>query len=197
MRRPRRHAAGRARVRPRARRREPRAGSAPTTSTSTCCTSPTRDADRRDARGVRRARRRRARCARSAARTSPPRSSTRPRRRRRSCGVPAFVNVAERLQPPAPRVSRPRCSRRASASASRFMPYFPLASGVLTGKYKRGEAPPEGTRLRAWGDRGRRTSRPTSVRRGRAAGRVRRRARPHPPRARAVVAGGQARPSPV
>jgi len=34
-----------------------------------------------------------------------------------------------------------------------FVPYFPLASGVLTGKYTRGEAPPEGTRLAAW-DRG-------------------------------------------
>ena len=34
-----------------------------------------------------------------------------------------------------------------------LMPYFPLASGVLTGKYSRGEAPPEGTRLAAWGDR--------------------------------------------
>lgn len=28
-----------------------------------------------------------------------------------------------------------------------FVPYFPLASGLLTGKYRRGEAPPEGTRL--------------------------------------------------
>ena len=27
------------------------------------------------------------------------------------------------------------------------MPYFPLASGALTGKYKRGEDLPEGTRL--------------------------------------------------
>jgi aryl-alcohol dehydrogenase-like predicted oxidoreductase len=27
------------------------------------------------------------------------------------------------------------------------LPYFPLASGLLTGKYRRGEAPPEGTRL--------------------------------------------------
>ena len=34
-----------------------------------------------------------------------------------------------------------------------FLPYFPLASGLLTGKYSRGEAPPEGTRLAAWGDR--------------------------------------------
>ncbi|MFQ5381463.1 MAG: aldo/keto reductase, partial [Dehalococcoidia bacterium] len=31
------------------------------------------------------------------------------------------------------------------------LPYFPLASGLLTGKYTRGEAPPEGTRLAAWG----------------------------------------------
>ncbi len=28
-----------------------------------------------------------------------------------------------------------------------FVPYFPLASGLLTGKYKRGEQPPAGTRL--------------------------------------------------
>jgi aryl-alcohol dehydrogenase-like predicted oxidoreductase len=28
-----------------------------------------------------------------------------------------------------------------------FVPYFPLASGLLTGKYRRGEAPPEGSRL--------------------------------------------------
>jgi aryl-alcohol dehydrogenase-like predicted oxidoreductase len=34
------------------------------------------------------------------------------------------------------------------------LPFFPLASGLLTGKYTRGEAPPEGTRLAAWGPRG-------------------------------------------
>ena len=28
-----------------------------------------------------------------------------------------------------------------------YVPYFPLASGLLTGKYRRGEAPPAGTRL--------------------------------------------------
>jgi aryl-alcohol dehydrogenase-like predicted oxidoreductase len=28
-----------------------------------------------------------------------------------------------------------------------YIPYFPLASGLLTGKYRRGEAPPAGTRL--------------------------------------------------
>jgi aryl-alcohol dehydrogenase-like predicted oxidoreductase len=31
-----------------------------------------------------------------------------------------------------------------------FLPFFPLASGLLSGKYKRGEAPPKGTRLAAW-----------------------------------------------
>ena len=34
------------------------------------------------------------------------------------------------------------------------LPFFPLASGLLTGKYVRGEAPAEGTRLAAWGARG-------------------------------------------
>jgi aryl-alcohol dehydrogenase-like predicted oxidoreductase len=32
-----------------------------------------------------------------------------------------------------------------------LLPYFPLASGLLTGKYHRGEQPPEGSRLHAWG----------------------------------------------
>jgi aryl-alcohol dehydrogenase-like predicted oxidoreductase len=35
-----------------------------------------------------------------------------------------------------------------------YLPYFPLASGMLTGKYTRGEPPPPGTRLQRWGDRG-------------------------------------------
>lgn len=35
-----------------------------------------------------------------------------------------------------------------------MLPFFPLASGMLTGKYRRGEAPPEGSRLASWpGDR--------------------------------------------
>jgi aryl-alcohol dehydrogenase-like predicted oxidoreductase len=34
-----------------------------------------------------------------------------------------------------------------------LLPYFPLASGFLSGKYRRGEAAPEGTRLAAMGDR--------------------------------------------
>ncbi|HEY4669317.1 MAG TPA: aldo/keto reductase [Tepidiformaceae bacterium] len=32
-----------------------------------------------------------------------------------------------------------------------ILPYFPLASGLLTGKYRQGEPPPEGTRLGAGG----------------------------------------------
>jgi aryl-alcohol dehydrogenase-like predicted oxidoreductase len=35
-----------------------------------------------------------------------------------------------------------------------ILPYFPLESGMLTGKYKRDEKPAEGTRLAAWADRG-------------------------------------------
>jgi len=35
-----------------------------------------------------------------------------------------------------------------------LLPYFPLASGLLTGKYQRGEPPHQGTRLAAWGKRG-------------------------------------------
>jgi len=32
-----------------------------------------------------------------------------------------------------------------------LLPYFPLASGLLTGKYRRGEAAPAGSRIAAWG----------------------------------------------
>jgi aryl-alcohol dehydrogenase-like predicted oxidoreductase len=32
-----------------------------------------------------------------------------------------------------------------------LLPYFPLASGVLTGKYRRGEPAPPGSRLQMWG----------------------------------------------
>ena len=39
----------------------------------------------------------------------------------------------------------PECERTGLA----FLPYFPLASGVLTGKYRRGRPPPVGTRLAA------------------------------------------------
>ncbi|MDX2142853.1 MAG: aldo/keto reductase [Rhodospirillaceae bacterium] len=35
-----------------------------------------------------------------------------------------------------------------------LLPFFPLESGLLTGKYKRGEKPAEGTRYAAWASRG-------------------------------------------
>jgi len=37
----------------------------------------------------------------------------------------------------------PECARLGLA----FLPYFPLASGLLTGKYRKGVAPPKGTRM--------------------------------------------------
>jgi aryl-alcohol dehydrogenase-like predicted oxidoreductase len=35
-----------------------------------------------------------------------------------------------------------------------FLPFFPLGSGLLSGKYRRGQAPPQDSRLAAWGARG-------------------------------------------
>jgi aryl-alcohol dehydrogenase-like predicted oxidoreductase len=50
-----------------------------------------------------------------------------------------------------------RVEHEVTPACSKFglgmLPYFPLASGMLTGKYKRGEAPAEGTRMAAWGAR--------------------------------------------
>ena len=38
------------------------------------------------------------------------------------------------------------------AAGVAFLPFFPLASGLLTGKYRAGQPPPEGTRLTNMGD---------------------------------------------
>jgi aryl-alcohol dehydrogenase-like predicted oxidoreductase len=65
-------------------------------------------------------------------------------------GVPAFVNAQNDyslLNRDVEAEVIPACERLGIT----LMPYFPLASGVLTGKYKRGEAHPEGSRLAAWG----------------------------------------------
>ncbi len=43
----------------------------------------------------------------------------------------------------------PECRRLGLA----YLPYFPLASGMLTGKYTKGEAPAPGTRMHRWGNR--------------------------------------------
>jgi len=61
-------------------------------------------------------------------------------------GSAHFVSVQNEyslLRRRAERDVLPECERAGLA----FLPYFPLASGVLTGKYRRGQAPPPGTRL--------------------------------------------------
>lgn len=42
----------------------------------------------------------------------------------------------------------------AQAQGVGILPYFPLESGLLTGKYKRDQKPPEGTRFAQWGGGG-------------------------------------------
>jgi aryl-alcohol dehydrogenase-like predicted oxidoreductase len=67
-------------------------------------------------------------------------------------GQPGFVSVQNQYsivhREPEAEVL-PECARSGTA----FLPYFPLASGLLSGKYRAGEPPPEGTRMAAWGDR--------------------------------------------
>ena len=63
-----------------------------------------------------------------------------------SPGAPRFVSVQNEyslLDREAEGEVIPVCERLGLA----FIPYFPLASGLLTGKYRRGEPPPPGTRL--------------------------------------------------
>jgi aryl-alcohol dehydrogenase-like predicted oxidoreductase len=68
-------------------------------------------------------------------------------------GAPGFVSVQNQYnvlyREPEDEVL-PFCERTQTA----FLPFFPLASGLLSGKYRAGEEPPEGTRLAAWGERG-------------------------------------------
>jgi len=61
-------------------------------------------------------------------------------------GSARFVSVQNEFSLLRRRAERdviPECERAGLS----FVPYFPLASGVLTGKYRRGQAPPAGTRL--------------------------------------------------
>jgi aryl-alcohol dehydrogenase-like predicted oxidoreductase len=61
-------------------------------------------------------------------------------------GAASFVSVQNELSllnREAEREVLPACEQLGLA----FLPYFPLASGLLTGKYARGEAVPDGTRL--------------------------------------------------
>jgi aryl-alcohol dehydrogenase-like predicted oxidoreductase len=67
-------------------------------------------------------------------------------------GAPGFASVQNQYsilhRDPESKVL-PECERSGTA----FLPYFPLASGLLSGKYTKGEPPPEGTRMAAWGER--------------------------------------------
>lgn len=58
-------------------------------------------------------------------------------------------NLYSLLEREAARDVAPACARFGLG----LLPYFPLASGLLTGKYRRGEAPPQDSRLAAWGAR--------------------------------------------
>jgi aryl-alcohol dehydrogenase-like predicted oxidoreductase len=57
--------------------------------------------------------------------------------------IAALQNEYSLLQREAEQDVLPRCHELGVA----FVPYFPLASGLLTGKYRRGAPAPEGTRL--------------------------------------------------
>lgn len=66
-------------------------------------------------------------------------------------GAARFVcaeNLLNLLQRAAESDVVPECARTGTA----FLPYFPLASGLLTGKYRKGGTPPEGARLTVGGE---------------------------------------------
>ena len=69
----------------------------------------------------------------------------------RDLGVPGFVN-AQNDYSLLNREVEAEVLPAVDRLAMTLMPYFPLASGVLTGKYRRGEEHPEGSRLAAWGN---------------------------------------------
>jgi aryl-alcohol dehydrogenase-like predicted oxidoreductase len=67
-------------------------------------------------------------------------------------GGPRFVSVQNHysiLQRQPEHGVLAECERTGMA----FLPYFPLEMGLLSGKYRAGEPPPEGTRLAAMGER--------------------------------------------
>ena len=70
----------------------------------------------------------------------------------RELGVTGFVNVQNHYSL-LERTPEAEVIPEIERLGMTLVPYFPLASGMLTGKYKRGEDAPEGTRLAAWGDR--------------------------------------------
>jgi aryl-alcohol dehydrogenase-like predicted oxidoreductase len=66
-------------------------------------------------------------------------------------GAARFVSVQNELSL-LERSDEPDGLAGALDSGLAYIPYFPLASGVLTGKYRRGEQPPTGTRLASYNE---------------------------------------------
>jgi aryl-alcohol dehydrogenase-like predicted oxidoreductase len=70
-----------------------------------------------------------------------------------SCNLNAFISAQNRysLLTRDPEIElMPACE----AFGLSVLPYFPLESGLLTGKYRKGAEPPEGSRLAKWGSWG-------------------------------------------
>jgi aryl-alcohol dehydrogenase-like predicted oxidoreductase len=66
-------------------------------------------------------------------------------------GAPRFVSVQNELNL-LDRDDELDGLREAERIGLAYLPYFPLASGRLTGKYRRGEPAPEGSRLAGWSE---------------------------------------------
>jgi aryl-alcohol dehydrogenase-like predicted oxidoreductase len=64
-------------------------------------------------------------------------------------GAPRFISVQNELNV-LERDDELEGLREAEALGLAYLPYFPLASGRLTGKYQRGEPVPDGSRLAGW-----------------------------------------------
>jgi aryl-alcohol dehydrogenase-like predicted oxidoreductase len=67
----------------------------------------------------------------------------------RSCNLNRFISAQNRYSLLTRDIEKelvPACERYGLG----ILPYFPLESGLLTGKYQKGEAAPEGTRLARW-----------------------------------------------
>jgi aryl-alcohol dehydrogenase-like predicted oxidoreductase len=71
-------------------------------------------------------------------------------------GAPKFVSVQNQYSVlhRAPEKADDNVLAECARTGVAFLPYFPLESGLLSGKYTAGQAAPEGTRLAAWGERG-------------------------------------------
>jgi aryl-alcohol dehydrogenase-like predicted oxidoreductase len=67
----------------------------------------------------------------------------------RSLGLNAFISCQDEYSLLAREIEK-ELLPAITAHGLGLLPYFPLASGMLTGKYRRGQEPPAGTRLAEW-----------------------------------------------